>query len=162
MFNIATVSDFPKRQQNTPTMSSIQERDGLLVHGYIRMMRIGIRIDIPNDIIEIIVAFYMQLFEKLKWNSDYMDPGMELLENDECLFASNRTLLDTTSAGLVDIEPVTSGEHCWRMQLINPERDWILIGVSHMKKIRLWTDDSSYVKFYSRHCSHIGELILFL
>ena len=130
-----------------------KDQDDLLVHGYIKMLIAKHKIDkdIPDDIIKIFVLFYKQTFEIIKWSAEHLNEELNLIDDDKCVFAPDfRSSVAPYSYNphascVADIEPVNTGSHCWRLQLINPKEDWILIGVGNKKKFTSWDDNTSLV-----------------
>ena len=90
------------------------EIDELLVFGYIRC---DIDIDddeIPMDIINLCMLFYHLNFEILSFSTEFCGQDIyQFTQNNQCV-----TVLESGhNFILADVEPVTQGIHCWRIQV---------------------------------------------
>eukprot|EP01084_Bolivina_argentea_P092898 167107_1 len=89
--------------------------------------------DIMNNINnESIEEFKIKEHEQIHFNSNFKsENGIILSENNKYC------QVNTTSGGdvwiIADIVPVTQGKHCWRIYTINPDKYYVLWGVSEMK-----------------------------
>eukprot|EP01084_Bolivina_argentea_P239194 402044_1 len=97
-------------------MSTQQQQDETLVHGYIRKCQKHIHFNIPNDIIEMIALFYVPIFELLQFVkiSTISDEDNNLtLEDNRFLVKSHAYRWNLFV--LADIEPIMDGIHCFRV-----------------------------------------------
>ena len=113
-----------------------------LVFGYIRCK---LKIHVPVEIKQLCTLFYAMPFHILQFSAKYKSTHMRLSDSRRCI--------NPKDAGhcyaLCDIEPVKRGRRCWRFSTTNPDRGWILYGVSGKKKHK----DSSYeVVFGMANC----------
>ena len=105
-------------------MSTFRKKDDeLLVYGYVHEPILNV-LQIPTEIIEICLKFYMEIYKILQFSDN---KELHYISNDGLLLTDNRTcvkrVFDETSTFhecryvLADIEPVTNGIHCWRVQV---------------------------------------------
>ena len=104
-----------------------QLKDELLVFGYIKKRNKQFCIIMPQDLIEIVLMFYMQIHEILKWSRKYIGKlskyhhlhsngptsWIEYSDNDKCVSKKNK--YDGNFYVLADVEPVSDKIHCWRV-----------------------------------------------
>ena len=96
-------------------MSLRQKQDELLVHGYINRQITYKLQGIPTDIMNLFVLFYHIPFQLLSFSTKYKSrDGIIYTENNKCIV---RRGVFSHRYVLVDIEPVTEGIHCWRVQV---------------------------------------------
>ena len=91
--------------------------DELLVYGFIHKPLLK-PLNIPLEIINLCLKFYMELYEILKFSDDkkkhYICERLQLSEDRTCVSRPGYTECGYV---LADIEPVTYGIHCWRIQV---------------------------------------------
>eukprot|EP01084_Bolivina_argentea_P141969 249450_1 len=70
--------------------------------------------------------------EILKFSPQYMsdDGHLELSDDYKCVTHSGS---DSHTYILADIQPVTNGVHCWRVQVTHPTQHWLFWGISSKK-----------------------------
>eukprot|EP01084_Bolivina_argentea_P239197 402050_1 len=142
-------------------MSTQQQQDETLVHGYIRKYQKDIHFNIPNDIIEMIALFYVPIFELLQFVkiSTISDEDNNLtLEDNRFLVKSHAYRWNLFV--LADIEPIMDGIHCFRVynkHKTSTGRCYLMWMVSQCKNkyIRYSYDDKScygisYQEWFSR------------
>lgn len=96
------------------TTKTKKEMDELLMYGYIRC-DIGINNDdIPLDIMNLCMKFYHLNFELLPFSQEFCsDDTYQFTENNQCI----TVIADNHKFIVADVEPVTTGVHCWRVQV---------------------------------------------
>eukprot|EP01083_Nonionella_stella_P007743 22309_1 len=116
--------------------------DLLLIHGYSGLHHKHI----PNEIALLITRYIVPI---LPFSEEYMSnwSKWELSDDRKCI---KRTSSGQYAYILSDIDPVTSGVHCWRVK-ITQARDsnhWVMFGVSEKKRFK----DHSFRDAYGVSC----------
>lgn len=100
----------------------IEERDILLISGYLRTESNKLNIIIPQELTTLFYKCYHLLFEIVKFSTIYLTEDAFILSDDnKCC----KRIDGAHAYILADCNPVFEGIHCWRVQVINPEKDWI-------------------------------------
>ena len=93
--------------------STKTQQDELLVYGYIHKQSFDVHI--PTDVIELCLSFFMQLYEILRFSEQYKSSDDTHLSDDR------KCVKRLTTYGhryiLADVDVVTNGIHCWRVQV---------------------------------------------
>ena len=94
---------------------SRRQRDELLVFGFIRFDDAVSNKEIPTDIMNLCTDFYHLVFEILSFSDKFCsDEAFTFSDDNRCVTA----VCDGHKWVLADIEPVTEGTHCWRIQVL--------------------------------------------
>ena len=111
--------------------SEYEAKNESLVHGWIRGQTKTRSVEFPIDIINICLLFYMEVYEILKFNDQFIaETGIELSDDNKCV---TRVKGSYHRSIMADVEPVFEGIHCWRAQVKNP-RTWVMFGIGHKRK----------------------------
>eukprot|EP01084_Bolivina_argentea_P239198 402052_1 len=96
-------------------MSTHKQKEQALVHGYIRKCQKYVRVDIPNDIIEMIAKFYVAIFEHLQLVKICTDKDNNLILKDNRYLATILKKYQWELCVQADIKPIMDGIHCFRV-----------------------------------------------
>ena len=111
-----------------PFLDKVQSE--ILVHGYIKMESKNAS-EFPLDIMNICLVFYLELFRILRFSDKFISKdGTELRDDNRCAIKS---LEFGHNYIMADVEPVFNGIHCWRVQVKNPENEWIMFGIGQKR-----------------------------
>ena len=93
-----------------------ERKTKLLISGYIKKQKLSITI--PLDIVTVVFQFYFNTFMVLKFSSTFIARGDFILSDDnKCVRRKEPGY--ARRYVLVDIDPVKTGIHCWRVQVIH-------------------------------------------
>ena len=102
-----------------------KEKDVLLVYGYMHNQSFFNKLQIPIEIIEICLKFFMEIYQIQQFTDDIeshyrSSDGLLLTENRTCVrrVFDNSCKWEECRYILADIEPLTTGIHCWRIQVL--------------------------------------------
>ena len=112
------------------------------VYGYIRQQTEAMSLEIPIDIMNICLSFYFETFEMLQFDAKYKsETGIILTDDRKC---AKREWIgrDWYRYVMADIEPVREGIHCWRVNVKNPKKGWMMFAIGHKQKYK----DASFKK----------------
>eukprot|EP01084_Bolivina_argentea_P268554 456176_1 len=103
-----------------------------------------------SDITRLIVLYYNNI-ATLKWSQTYCnhDTQFMMTNDDRCiryddilnydLRCSDLLGIDELYYALPKIEPINTGTVCWRIKVKNPNKGWILFGISKKEKLVNWS-----------------------
>ena len=95
----------------------MEHKDRLLSFGFVRTYCVQFQLDIPTDIMSLVFVWYHIRVEILKWCTEYHGEGIKLLDGHR--LAQQPADQDGGPAWVLpDVEPVYSGIHCWRIQVM--------------------------------------------
>lgn len=124
---------FLKIAKHRAMSTEYELQNEMLVYGYVKRESKDFA-EIPLDIINICLLFYMELFEILTFSTEFIsDDGIELMDNNKCVMRCDDRGMIWHTYAMADIEPVSEGVHCWRIKVQNPIKDWIMIGIGHKR-----------------------------
>ena len=111
----------------------------LLVQGYCRKEEKEQKITLHGDIVSVCIAFHGPFYEILKWNKEFIQDVINDEYEDEDMhisvsegFTSVEFIGRLNHTNIIpDTEPVFEGIHCWRANVENTKKEWIMFGVSH-------------------------------
>ena len=110
-------------------MATRKEVDLLLTHGFIRKKQRKYHKIIPNDIMNMCFIFYHLPFEYLKWSNNFKSAdGLLLTDDNKCVTRYHKKGWSARSHRyiLADCDPVFTGQHCWRIQVLYKNTQSIL------------------------------------
>ena len=115
---------------------SFKLKQELLVHGYIQQQISKLlKVQIPVDIIEVCLLFFMSVFEVLKFSQIYKSHnGITLSDDNKCAIRAGA--FNNHEYIIVDDKPVFKGIHCWRVKVETKTNNykWIMFGVGQYKE----------------------------
>eukprot|EP01084_Bolivina_argentea_P106370 190366_1 len=111
-------------------INNLSITDQWLVFGYIRLNNNKL----PKDVMATCLLFYHLKYDILTFSQQYKtnDAALILYDGNKCV----HRILNEDDFGYIlgNIEPIKTGIHCWRLNVVNPSERWILFGISQQKR----------------------------